>query len=232
MRVRIMALSAALAASTLLAAPAMADEPAPTADPATVAAPARAEAQLRFRNSCKQTVATLPATVEGQPASFVPGAAKGVYIWHERAGWRVRVTHPGGRTTEGKPNLIEVWGRITATRTLTNVRTIRLEDKQRGEWVKARNKVMEFRFVNGGYIDGINLNAGCSGRLGFTVWEVTRGADGKPIRDANGKVVRTPLPIFIGTNATPVTADSTPVALAPNAPGDVSRVVIRRTPVN
>jgi hypothetical protein len=225
MRIRIMALSGALAASTLMAAPAMATEPAPT--PGTgpaVTAPAqvRAEAKLRFRNSCKPRIATLPAVVEGQPASFGPGAAKGLYIWHEQAGWRVRLSHPQADV----PKLIEVRGRITSTRPITNVRTIQLEDKQRGEWVsvqRPKRKVMEFRFVNGGFIDGINFTAGCSGRLGFTVWEVTK--------DAAGKVVRTPLPIFIGATATPVTLDSTPVALAPS-PTEVSRVVIRRTPVN
>ena len=105
-----------------------------------------------------------------------------------------------------------MWGRITSTRKLTNVRTIQLEDKQRGEWVKTKNKVMEFRFINGGFIDGINFSASCSGRLGFTVWEVTRGADGKPVRDANGKVVRTPLPIYVGSAPTLVTDTHRPRA--------------------
>ena len=97
--------------------------------------------------------------------------------------------------------------------------------------MKSKNKVMEFRFINGGFIDGINFNASCSGRLGFTVWEVTRdAATGKPVRDANGKVVRTRLPIYVGTTPTLVTAATVP-ALATNAPDDVSRVVILRTPV-
>ena len=59
---------------------------------------------------------------------------------------------------------------------------------------------MEFRFVNGGFIDGIDFKAGCSGRLGFTVWEVT-AVRGKPV-DANGKVVRTRLPIYVGSAPT------------------------------
>jgi hypothetical protein len=234
MRIRILAVSGALAASTLLAAPAMADDvPAtngPTATaPAAVATatPEQARAALRFRNSCTPTIAALPTTVEGQPNTYVPGAPKGVYIWHEQAGWRVRLTHPQADS----PKLIEVWGRITSTRRLSNVRTIQLEDKQRGEWVKTRNRVMEFRFINGGFIDGINFTAGCSGRLGFTVWEVTRGADGKPVRDpATGKVVRTALPVFVGADATPVTAETIPALAA--APSDVSRVVIRRAPVS
>ena len=67
-------------------------------------------------------------------------------------------------------------------------------------------KVMEFRFVNGGFIDGINFTAGCSGKLGFTVWEVTRDATG------HGKVVRTPLPIYVGSAPTLVTATTDPGA--------------------
>lgn len=230
MRIRIMALSGALAASTLLAAPVMADTtttPAPINDqqPVVAPAPAQVKAPLRFRNSCRPRIATLPSTVEGQPAAFVPGAAKGLYLWHERAGWRVRLTHPQTRNAQNRPNLIEVRGRITSTRPLTNVRTIQLEDKQRGEWVAVQRpsrKVLDFRFVNGGFIDGINFAAGCSGRLGFTVWEVTKDA-------VTGAVVRTPMPIYVGTTPTLVTASTIPALAA--SPADVSRVVILRSPV-
>ena len=156
-------------------------------------------APQQFRNSCNPAVAALPPTVEGKPA-LNPGAVDGVaelglYIWHEAKGWRVRLTHnlPKVDVNEvSKPQLVEVRGRITASRPISNVRTVRLEDKQRGEWVsvqRPKRKVMDFRFVNGGYIDGINFNAGCAGRLGFTVWQVTK---------AEGGIIRTPLPIFVG----------------------------------
>lgn len=229
MRIRIMALSAALAASTLLAAPAMADEtPTPGATNDTATAPAPTRSAVKYRNTCRARLATLPTTVQGAPAAFVPGERKGLYIWHEQAGWRVRLTHPQTDT----PKVIEVWGRITSTRRLTNVRTIRLEDKQRGEWVKTKNKVMEFRFINGGFIDGINFAAGCSGRLGFTVWEVTRDAAGKPVLDpATGKVKRTALPVYVGSGRTLVEAGMGNPELV-TTPTDVSRVVIRRTPVS
>jgi hypothetical protein len=180
---------------------------------------------VQFRNSCNPAIATLPPTVEGQPAAFVPGAAKGVYVWHERAGWRLRVTHPQTRDAAGRPTLIEVRGRVTSSRPISNVRTVRLEDKQRGEWVsvqRPKRKVMEFRFVNGGYIDGINFAAGCAGRVGFTVWEITK--------DDAGKVVRTPLPVFVGAAATAVTSTTVP-ALVTNPPAGVARVVILRSPV-
>lgn len=224
MRIRIMALSTALAASTLLAAPAMADETT-TSDPAPVTTTAPQPTPLKYRNTCRAKIAALPTTVQG-PATVKPGSAKGVYIWHEKAGWRVRVTHDLPRVDVSKPQLIEVRGRITSTRTFAKVRTIRLEDKQRGEWVSVKRpsrKVMDFRFVNGGFIDGINFTAGCSGKLSFTVWEVTKDA-------TTGKAVRTALPIYVGSVPTLVTTGTDPALAA--SPVDVARVVIRRTPVS
>jgi hypothetical protein len=229
MRLPITALSGVIAATTVLAGPALAVQAAPAAGAAhptvAVATLTHTPTKATFRNTCRTKVATLPSTVQGRPAAFRPGSAKGVYIWHEKAGWRLRVTHP--RTvTNGKADLIEVRGRITSTRKLTRVQTVRLEAKQRGEWVSVQRpsrKVLEFRFVNGGFVDGVDFAAGCSGRLGFTVWEVTRAA--------NGMVVRTPMPVFLGSTAMPVTTTSTP-ALATGAPAGVSRVIVLRTPVS
>jgi hypothetical protein len=225
-RIRILAVSGALAASTLVSAPAMADTTTPT-DPAPVTA---APAPAKFRNSCNPAVAALPPTVEGKPA-LNPGAVDrvaplGLYVWHEAKGWRVRLTHNLPKVDVNgvlKPQLVEVRGRITASRPISNVRTVRLEDKQRGEWVsvqRPKRKVMDFRFVNGGYIDGIDFNAGCAGRLGFSVWQVTK---------VEGKIVRRPLPVYVGRTPSPVSTTSSP-ALATNAPVDVSRVVILRSP--
>ena len=84
---------------------------------------------------------------------------------------------------EGDVMASRSWSRCAAgsprAAPISNVRTVRLEDKQRGEWVsvqRPKRKVMDFRFVNGGYIDGINFNAGCAGRLGVHAWQVDREA--------------------------------------------------------
>ena len=132
MRIRIIALSGALAASTLLAAPAMADETKPPGDPTAVT---QAPATATFRNTCNPAIAALPASVEADPM-VKPGALisqfnPGLYVWHEAKGWRVRLTH-NLKSGDGKPQVIEVRGRITASRPISNVRTVRLEDKQRG----------------------------------------------------------------------------------------------------
>ena len=228
MRIRIIALSGALAASTLVAAPAMATESTPPADPTAVT---QVPATAKFRNTCNPAIAALPASVEVDPM-VKPGALNiqfnpGLYVWHEAKGWRVRLTH-NLQAADGKPQVIEVRGRITASRPISNVRTVRLEDKQRGEWVavqRPKRKVMDFRFVNGGYIDGINFNAGCAGRLTFTAWQVTR--------DPNTKTVaRTPLEVYVGAGMSAVTApapDSNP-GLVTNPEG-AKRVLVMRTPV-
>lgn len=229
MRIRMLALSGALAASTVLIPPAMATDTSPTVPGTTNTAPATAP--VKFRNTCNPAIAALPPTVEGDP-TVKPGATDGsfepgLYVWHEAKGWRVRLTH-NLKTADGKPQVIEVRGRITSSRPISNVRTVRLEDKQRGEWVsvqRPKRTVMEFRFVNGGYIDGINFNAGCAGRLTFTAWQIVRDTTTKKV------VGRTPLEIRIG-GATPVTDEA--VTANPRlvtTPEGAKRVVILRSPV-
>jgi hypothetical protein len=227
MRIRIMALSGALAASTLITVPAMADTATP--GPATVTA---TPSPATFRNTCNSAAATLPSGVEGNP-TLVPGArdgvaALGLYVWHEAKGWRVRLTHNLPKGSSDRPQVVEVRGRITSSRPISKVRTVRLEDRQRGEWVsvkRPRRTVMDFRFVNGGYIDGIDFNAGCAGRLTFTAWRVERDV-------ATNKVVgRTPLEVRVGRTREVVTDAA--VSANPRlvtTPEGAARVVVLRSP--
>jgi hypothetical protein len=213
MRLRTLALVGAIAASTVLVAPASAtDAPAP--------APA-------YRNSCNPRVAALPAAVEGKPTTFKAGAEKALYVWHTKQGWRVRLTH--GQKLEGsdKGARIVVQGRITASRPVSNIRRVKLEANQSGEWVRivkgSARRSVDFRFVNYGYIDGLDFTAGCAGRLGITVWEVTK-------RD--GQTVRMPVKVIVGKDNTTVTELTRPALLVPpSAPTYGSRVVILRAPV-
>lgn len=120
---------------------------------------------------------------------FAPGSmAKGLCVWHDAAGWHVRLTHneapgvaPGGTP---RPTVVGVRGRVTASRPLVRVRTVRLEDRQRGEWVSVRRparRATDFRFVNGGHMDGIDFAAGCAGKLTLTAWQVPRDAAGNVV---------------------------------------------------
>lgn len=212
-----LALSGAVLATSLVSAPALAGTspaPAPT-----------------FRNSCSPAVAALPGQIKGAPAGFGAGAVTGqdlgLYVWHERKGWRVRLTHDLPKV-DGKAQLVTVRGRITASRPLTHVQTVRLEPKQRGEWVAVKRparRSLDFRFVNAGYIDGLNFTAGCAGRVTFTAWQVVKDP-------ATGSVTKKPIPVFVGAAPTALTTSTTPLALdqAAFARG-VSKLTVLRAPV-
>jgi hypothetical protein len=236
MRTRTLARTLTLAAlaTTLLATPVLATEGTPS--PAPQAPPATRE----FRNTCDPAKALLPDVVEGDPG-VKAGAKEGLYVWHEKKGWRVRLTHDLPKVAD-KAQRIEVRGVITSSRPISNVRLVKLEEQQRGEWVSVKRpgrKALGFRFVNYGGIDGINFTAGCAGKLTFTAWMVTRdSATGKLVRDAAGNVVRTPLRVFVGrvpagqatpTEVTDPAATANPRRVSP--PDDATKVLILRTPV-
>ncbi|MGB8021988.1 MAG: hypothetical protein WCF04_12225 [Candidatus Nanopelagicales bacterium] len=202
--------SVALASATV-AAPASATTTAPTPPP--------------YRNSCNKDVAALPASVQGKPASFKAGSALGVYVWHEARGWRIRVTHNLPKTAAGKSQRIEVRGRVVASRPISKVRLVRLEDRQRGEWVavqRPKRKVLDARFVNVGGVDGVDFAAGCAGKLTFQFWQITRNAD--------GTVKRTSIPVFVGSKMTPLTATTVPGL--DTTVTDRAKFVVLRTPVS
>ena len=195
MRIKIPAISGALAASTLLAAPATADEPtaapgtllpapAPTATAPTLTAPTPTAPTptaptptVEFLNSCNPAVAALPRG-GGKPGRTARrrrrrrGARRST-CGTRPSGWRVRLTHDPaqGRRERGlaAPARRGAWtDHDESGRSPTSGR-VRLEDKQAGEWVAVRRpkrKVVDFRFVNGGFIDGINFTAGCAGCVG------------------------------------------------------------------
>lgn len=196
--------------------------------PATAAQATGTTPPVVYKNSCKTSVATLPASVEGAPASFKAGAPKGLYLWHTAKGWQVRVTHDLPKTAANKAVKIEVRGQITATRPITSVKLVRLERKQRGEWVavkRPRRATLDFQFVNYGGIDGINFKAGCAGKLNVTVWQITRDAK------TNKVVGKVALPVFVGSVPTTLTTSTTPALDAAALAAGVSKFTILRTPV-
>lgn len=233
MRTLVRSLAAAAVATTLLAPPALATEGTPAPAPT---------ATREFRNTCDPAKATLPGVVEGAPAlapgassATLDGSTSGLYVWHDKKGWRIRYTHNLPKVGDpAKAQRVEVRGMVTASRPISNVRLVKLEPKQRGEGVSVKRpgrKVLNFTFVNFGGIDGVNFAAGCAGKLMITAWTVTRGPDGALVRDAAGKVVRTAIPVFVGKDKVQVGAATAPnpslVAVPTN---DVTKVRILRTP--
>ena len=124
-----------------------------------IVAPAAADtgtATATTDGSC--TTGTLPPAVQGRPATLAAGAATGAYIWHNSDGWHIAVTHPG-HTKVVFTGTVRASGNITA---------VRVRD-ERNDVVRTSGQTMQFRFVNYGYIDGVDFSAQCAKWVGFSV---------------------------------------------------------------
>ena len=99
-----------------------------------------------------------PWTVQGAPA-IVAGSAAGDYLWHDAAGWHLRVTHPGTYA-------VGFSGTIRANKPL-HVRGFRLE---RGDTftISPDGLTVSYRFVNHGRLDGLDFTTACATRLGIS----------------------------------------------------------------
>jgi hypothetical protein len=129
---------AALAAALAGPSAAFAASPAPTTTAATAAA-------------CDD--GHWPSTVEGVPTLWHAGSAAGDYLWHDAAGWHLRVTHRGtGR--------VVFTGRIVSSAPMTAV-PVRLEAGDTFV-LSADRMTLTYRFVNYGAIDGLNFRTACA----------------------------------------------------------------------
>jgi hypothetical protein len=122
---------------------------------------------------------TFPAWVTGNP--HVPN---GVKLWHDDAGWHVRVKHAHLRDRTFSA-VIGTGGQIG------DVKAIGLE---RGDWVKtsADKHQLVFKFHNHGFTDGVDFTTTCAPRVGFGFTSdgrkvptrfISIGADGKHPRN-------------------------------------------------
>jgi hypothetical protein len=94
--------------------------------------------------------------VQGRPRSFDGGDRGGVYLWHNRTGFHLRVTH---RTAE----------RVIYTGVLTSSAPMRMESVrlEKGDYVRlsSDHRTIRFAFANHGHVDGINFHTDCAQRL-------------------------------------------------------------------
>lgn len=99
-----------------------------------------------------------PAAVQGRPVQFRAGARAGDYIWHDAAGWHVRVTHPGSAR-------VVFTGRIVASAPMA-FKPVSLE---KGDTVtlSADRKTLTYRFVDFGRVDGLDFTTACARRVSF-----------------------------------------------------------------
>jgi hypothetical protein len=117
----------------------------------------------------------LPASVIGADGVKAQDAL-GVYLWHGKNGYALRVTHPGKQK-------VVFSGSITVTKAIHGVHRIRLE-KADSFKVGPHRHTLAFRFTNYGFIDGINFTAACSKDVKLTL--------------KIDKVAATPNQVFLG----------------------------------
>lgn len=123
----------------------------------SVAGPAAAQTSTPASESSACRYGRWPADLNGQPASFAPGAATGLYLWHTETGWHMRVTHPGD-------DKVVFRGAITSASPL---RAVERRTESRDVMVSVSRTKVSFRFTNHGKVDGIDFRVAC-GR-GFSV---------------------------------------------------------------
>jgi hypothetical protein len=98
----------------------------------------------------------VPVEVVGSPGVKAQ-AAEGLYLWHGKTGYALRVTHPGKQK-------VTFTGTITVSNTISDVRKFRLEKADTLK-VGPHRHTLTFRFTNYGYLDGVSFAAGCSKKV-------------------------------------------------------------------
>lgn len=99
-----------------------------------------------------------PISVQGKPLVFKAGARAGDYIWHDSAGWHLRVTHAGSQG-------VVFSGTIRSSAPL-DAEPVRLEANDHIT-VSADRLTIAYRFVNYGHIDGFDFRTSCAKTLVF-----------------------------------------------------------------
>ncbi len=110
-----------------------------------------------------------PGWVDGRPAGGHAQGPQGVYLWHDAAGWHLRVTHRG--TAQ---QVFEV--KISAPSGLYGVERL----TERGDVLVNDGTTLLMRFTNYGGLDGIDFRVRCG--PGITVNAKVDGAQASPTR--------------------------------------------------
>ncbi len=109
-----------------------------------------------------------PLWTDGRPAGLDAGGPAADYIWHDAAGWHLRVTHQNDHH--------QVWsGVLTTTGTFSDADSVKLE-KNDYVTVSPDKHAIYFRFNNYGGIDGLDFRTYCAPSIRFALW-----ADGAPV---------------------------------------------------
>jgi hypothetical protein len=104
--------------------------------------------------------------VQGAPADFESGARGGDYLWHDAAGFHLRVTHQDD-------NRIVYTGDITSP-TPMRIDPVKLEKGDVAQ-LSADHRTLTFAFADYGHIDGVDFHTDCASHL--TVTDLNAGND-------------------------------------------------------
>jgi hypothetical protein len=96
------------------------------------------------------------AKVQGAPAGFGAGSPSGDYLWHDRRGFHLRVTHAAHDR--------RVYRGVLTSSAPMKIDGVKLE---RGDRVALSNnhRTLVFAFANHGYLDGVNFHTFCAARV-------------------------------------------------------------------
>jgi hypothetical protein len=148
----IAAAGAAAAGLLALATPA-------NAAPTTASAPAAATSAA----ACDR--APWQAVVQGAPANFSAGDRGGDYLWHDLAGFHLRVTH----RNDGR----QVYSGLITSSAPMRIDPVRLE---RGDVLRLSpdRRSIVFAFADYGKVDGVNFHTDCAAALAVSRLHVGR----------------------------------------------------------
>ncbi len=109
-----------------------------------------------------------PDEVQGRPATLEPGAARGLYLWHDDHGWHAFVTHPGDHPVLFKAT-VQSSGRIYGVE--------RVSERGDDVTVNPSRTAVRLRAVNFGHLDGMAFRTACAQRI-----TVSGTINGRPIQ--------------------------------------------------
>ena len=124
------------------------------ASPAGAATPTTSAARAVQVAACDR--APWAGRVEGAPAGFTGGDKGGDYLWHDKTGFHLRVTH--------KNDNRQVYSGVISSPTPMRIDPVKLE---KGDTAKlsADHRSLVFVFADYGHIDGVNFHTDCASHL-------------------------------------------------------------------
>ncbi|GAB3659786.1 hypothetical protein GCM10027589_21110 [Actinocorallia lasiicapitis] len=95
--------------------------------------------------------------VQGRPVKLHAGSRSGTYLWHDKRGFHVRVTH--------KRHDKRVYrGSLTSDKQFVNIKAVKLEKVDK-LWLSIDKKTLYFQLNNHGLIDGFDFRLACGTTL-------------------------------------------------------------------